>query len=137
MKKELKNLVEQSEVPILKNEIDQLRGTLSSLTNLVLKTEQDLASYRRVTEDLAKELAEHLQIRRANSTFKCTNGSERYYRDTTSVSKRWGEWAEMHKAGTPVAEIARKWGVNHHTVLYARSKGFTISTPNQRKTNAL
>ena len=47
MKEELKKLVEQSEVPILKNEIDQLRGTLSTLTNLVLKTEQDLASYRK------------------------------------------------------------------------------------------
>ena len=68
MKEALKNLVEQSEVPILKNEIDQLRGTLSTLTNLVLKTEQDLTSYRKVTEDLAKELAEHLKVRTSHTT---------------------------------------------------------------------
>lgn len=127
MKEELKKLVEQSEVPILKNEIDQLRGTLSTLTNLVLKTEQDLASYRKVTEDLAKELAEHLKVRTSHTTFVNGKGSETYYRDVASVSKRWKEWEEMHKAGKPISEIARKWGVNHHTVRHAKAKNFTAS----------
>lgn len=124
MKEELKKLVEQSEVPLLRHEIDQLRGSLSTLTNLVLKTEQDLASYRKVTEDLAKELAEHLKIRGATSTFVDAKGSERYFRDTTSVAKRWSEWGEMVKAGVPINEIARKWGVHHASVRYARSKNF-------------
>ena len=124
MKEELKKLVEQSEVPILKHEIDQLRGSLSTLTNLVLKTEQDLASYRKATEDLAKELADHLKIRTSNTTFVNGKGSETYYRDVTSVSKRWKEWEEMYKAGKPISEIARKWGVNQHTVRHAKSKNF-------------
>jgi predicted transcriptional regulator len=124
MKEELKKLVEQSEVPLLKHEIDQLRGSLSTLTNLVLKTEQDLASYRKVTEDLAKELAEHLKVRTSDTTFVNGKGSETYYRDVASVSKRWKEWEEMHKAGKPISEIARKWGVNHHTVRHAKAKNF-------------
>ena len=127
MKEELKKLVEQSEVPLLKNEIDQVRATLSTLSALALKTEQDLASYKKVTEELAKELAEHLKVRTANTTFVNSKGSEAYYRDVTSVSKRWKEWEEMYKAGKPISEIARKWGVNHHTVRHARSKNFTAS----------
>lgn len=136
MKEELKKLVEQSEVPILKNEIDQLRITLSTLSALALKTEQDLASYRKVTEDLAKELAEHLKIRTSNSTFVSTNGSERYYRDPTSVSKRWAEWKEMHDAGKPISEIARKWGVHHKSVRHAKSKDFIatiVKTPKPKE----
>ena len=127
MKEELKNLVEQSEVPILKNEIDQVRATLSTLSALALKTEQDLASYKKVTEDLAKELAEHLKIRASNSTFVSTNGAERYYRDPTSVSKRWAEWKQMHDAGKPISEIARKWRVHHKSVRHAKSKGFVAT----------
>ena len=127
MKEELKKLVEQSEVPLLKNEIDQVRATLSTLSALALKTEQDLASYKKVTEELAKELAEHLKVRTSNTTFVNSKGSETYYRDVTSVSKRWKEWEEMYKAGKPISEIARKWGVNHHTVRHARSKNFTAS----------
>ena len=127
MKEELKNLVEQSEIPIIKNEMDQLRATLVTLSSLAFKTELELNSYKRVTEELAKELAEHLKIRAANSTFKSTNGSERYYRDPTSVAKRWGEWAEMHKAGKPISEIARKWNVHHKSVRHAKSKNFIAS----------
>ena len=124
MKEELKKLVEQSEVPLLKNEIDQLRARLSNLSTLALKTEQDVVSYKKVTEELAKELAEHLKIRAANSTFVSTDGSERYYRDPTSVSKRWAEWKEMHDAGKPISEIARKWRVHHKSVRHAKSKNF-------------
>jgi len=119
-----KALVELSAVPILTNQIETMRTTISNLENFVIKINRDMESYAKVTTALAEELHKVHQIRTHKTTRINDDGTPTYYRDPQSVKGRWAEWKQLLEEGYPVAAIARRWGVDRRTVQYARKRGF-------------
>lgn len=132
MTNEIKNLVEASAVPLLTQQIDELRRSNANLSTIVFRMEKDLAEYIRLTSKLTEELNYALQVRTPKSTHTGTDGKVKYYRDQHSVAERWKEWKILYEQGESKVSIARRWGVDRRTLDYAISKKFVQSPHKSR-----
>lgn len=133
MKPNLKTLVEQSAIPLLTEELHQLRGTVASLQTLMFKLERDFQTYTNVTKDLAEEVSEHLSVRSAHRAYINVAGKPRYYRDFQSVKKRWETWKKLLVTdGLSIPEVARQFGVSYEAVKHAIRKNFVAKSTANR-----
>ena len=132
---DLKRLVEASAVPLLTQQIDELRRTNANLSTIVFRMEKDLAEYIRLTGKLTEELHDALKVRTPKTTHVGTDGKVKYYRDEQTVADRWAEWKVLYEQGYSKTLIARKWGVDRGTVDYAISKKFQVGTHKNRGRN--
>jgi len=49
------------------------------------------------------------------------------------VARRWALWKDQYNAGIPASVIARAWGCNHTTILYARNMNWINYKPKRVK----
>jgi len=120
----IKSLVEQSAVPLLTDQIRNLRTSIHNLEQIVFKTERDLQSYAKATKDLAEELNKAFKVRTHITAYVNKAGKQKYYRDPTSVHGRWAEWKKLIEDGVPIAVIARRWGIDRGSIKYAKKHNF-------------
>lgn len=123
----VRNLVEESAVPVLTERINSLQTTVHNLQTLMFRLEKDFQSYTRVTEKLAEEMRRHLHISRNFESVVSKNGKRRYHRYPESVNERWTEWKRQYESGMYLSEIARLWKVDISSVSHAKRKGFLSS----------
>lgn len=121
----VRNLVEESAVPLLTERINSLQSTVHNLQTLMFKLEKDFQGYIRTTEKLAEEMNRHFHISMNFASAKSKDGKRRRYnRYPESVNERWAEWKRQYESGMYLNEIARLWKVNVSCVSYAKRKGF-------------
>ena len=122
----LRQLVEESAVPIMTERLNSLQTTVHNLQSLMFKLEKDFQSYIRVTQNLAEEMQKHLGAKSAHLAYTNAAGRQRYHRDFQSVKARWLTWKRMIvDEGVPTTEVARQFGVCHDSVKYALKRKFT------------
>ena len=130
----LRQLVEESAVPLLTERINSLQTTVHNLQSMMFKLERDFQGYIKVTQDLAEEMQKHLSIRSAHLAYTNASGKQRYHRDFQSVKNRWLTWKRMIlEEGLPTLEVAKQFGVSHEAIKHAMKHNF-VAKPN---TNSL
>jgi len=121
----LRQLVEESAVPLLTERINSLQTTVHNLQSMMFKLERDFQGYIKVTQDLAEEMQKHLSIRSAHLAYTNASGKQRYHRDFQSVKNRWLTWKQMVvDKGLPTLEVAKQFGVSHEAVKHAQKNKF-------------
>ncbi|NBS87658.1 MAG: hypothetical protein EBS60_06200 [Verrucomicrobia bacterium] len=115
----IRKLIDKSELSLLAEQVWQQHKTILFLEERVSAFERLIASYARVTMDLAKEVKVGVGIQGLKTK------SGKYGRSSEEVAKRWAEWRRLEEQGMTPAQVARRWGVDRGTVEYARSKGYT------------
>jgi len=134
----LRQLVEESAVPLLTERINSLQTTVHNLQSMMFKLERDFQGYIKVTQDLAEEMQKHLAIRSAHLAYTNASGKQRYHRDFQSVKNRWLTWRRMIvDEGMPTTEVAKQFGVSHEAIKHAMKQKFMAKpTTNSLALNA-
>jgi hypothetical protein len=122
----IKTIIAGSEVSLLNEQIWQQHKTILFLEERVMAFERLVASYAKVTMDLAKEVRVGVGLQ----GLKTKTG--RYGRSVEEVKKRWAEWKKLEEDGMTPAQIARRWSVDRGTVEYAKLKGYCPNNPKPR-----
>jgi hypothetical protein len=122
----IKTIIAGSEVSLLNEQIWQQHKTILFLEERVMAFERLVASYAKVTMDLAKEVRVGVGLQ----GLKTKTG--RYGRSVEEVKKRWAEWKRLEEDGMTPAQIARRWSVDRGTVEYAKLKGYCPNNPKPR-----
>jgi len=68
------------------------------------------------------DIPEDLNFDRSNYTKKPAN------KTPDKVARRWAIWKAQHESGMRILQIAKMWGCDHGSILYARSKNWKAST---------
>ena len=127
----LRQLVEESAVPLLTERINSLQTTVHNLQSMMFELQRKFESYAGVTQKLAEEMRRELHIR--STYFPLRSGvKKKYPRHPEAVQQRWFEWKREHEGGKPINTIAREWQVDHESVSYAKRQGFLVSNNRQK-----
>jgi hypothetical protein len=59
--------------------------------------------------------------------YKGSNSSKPANRSADIVQRRWTIWKAQYDSGMSINEIARDWGCDHGSILYAKSRGWRSS----------
>jgi hypothetical protein len=59
--------------------------------------------------------------------YKGSNSSKPANRSADIVQRRWTIWKAQYESGMSINEIARDWGCDHGSILYAKSRGWRSS----------
>lgn len=59
--------------------------------------------------------------------YKGSNSSKPANRSADIVQRRWTIWKAQYESGMSINEIAKDWGCDHGSILYAKSRGWRSS----------
>jgi len=104
--------------------LNELESKVNTLTQLIASLRSDSM----VSKEIAKEIVPQFDIpKELMMTRSARNGRKRGNRKHDVVKKRWAFWKTQYEAGLTLSEIARQWGCDHGSILYARDRKWNPS----------
>ena len=110
-------------IAMLEKERDQFNEKLDTLYATMAQIRTELASEGRLvskpTLDTPIVVPDELRL------IKQKGHNHRRNREYHVVQKRWSLWKEQLKTGISVNSLAKVWGCDHGTILFAKKRNFT------------
>lgn len=110
-------------ITMLEKERDAFNEKLSGLYATIGQIRTELASEGRLVREAT--LDSPLVIPDDLRLIKQKGQRQKRNRQYHVVQKRWSLWQEQLKTGISVNALAKAWGCNHGTILFARKQNFT------------
>lgn len=106
-----------------------IASQLSPICDKLARIEAEMGLKQRLV--LTKALAPTIEV---PSDLRMIPGRKGKKQNRTAevVARRWQIWKMQNEAGIPANAIARAWGCDHATILYAKSRNWKVGT-NERK----
>jgi hypothetical protein len=107
----------------------EMASQLSPLCDKVARIEAEMGLKTRLT--LTKALAPTIEVPQDLRMIPGQNGKKKN-RTAEVVQRRWEIWKMQREAGITTTAIARAWGCDHASILYAEKKNWKVGD-NKRK----
>lgn len=110
-------------ITMLEQERNEMNKKLTSLYDTMAQIRTELASEGRLVKETT--LDSPLVIPDDLRLIKQKGQKQKRNRQYHVVQKRWSLWQEQLKTGISVNALAKAWGCDHGTILFAKKRNFT------------
>lgn len=122
-------LIKEANKRITPEMAQELASQLSPLCDKVARIEAEMGLKQRLT--LTKALAPTIEVPQDLRMIPGKKGKKRN-RTAEVVQRRWEIWRMQREAGITTTAIARAWGCDHASILYAEGRNWKVGD-NKRK----